>query len=69
MLLREVTVSTHLCPRCGGKLVGDNNKLFCKEHGAFFLYGPHLLVRAPQHTAARAGSDLPMPWDTKPRRM
>ena len=45
---RQIDMTIRNCPDCGGKLSSDQDLLYCKEHGAFFVYGPQLLVRAPR---------------------
>ncbi len=65
MFEREVHAETTTCPECGATLVHERDLLICKEHGAFFAYGPQLLVRAP-HTAKPANPLLP--WETRTRR-
>ena len=63
MLEREVSngAHVHVCPTCGAKLVKDGNLLVCADHGAFFAYSPHLLVRAPGNSPALP--DARMPWE------
>jgi uncharacterized Zn finger protein (UPF0148 family) len=54
------------CPRCGAALARDNGVLRCEAHGAFFTYGPQLLVRVP-HSNGKL-SDTALPWEgRKPR--
>ena len=66
MFKRETRVESLTCPECGAELSQDRDLLHCKEHGAFFIYGPQLLVRTPS-TSAKA-ADAPMPWETRTRR-
>ena len=58
------TMQPHSCPECGMRLVQDGDVLVCANHGAFFAYGPHLLVRAAQ--AQPQPPRVPMPWDVAP---
>jgi hypothetical protein len=62
MFQRESRVENYKCPDCGGKLVSERDLLLCKEHGAFFAYGPQLLVRVAQPSGKAADSLLP--WET-----
>lgn len=64
MLQREVSngAQDYVCPTCGNRLAQDGELLTCPEHGAFFAYGPHLLVRAPSKNVRT--QDAPMPWET-----
>ena len=48
MYARQMDMTTHSCPDCGTKLSSDRDLLYCKDHGAFFVYGRQLLVRAPK---------------------
>lgn len=60
---REVSNGTqvHACPMCGTLLVRDGDLLTCSQHGAFFAYGPQLVVRAPaQHVRLQ---NAPLPWE------
>lgn len=50
-----------LCPSCGEELAAEGDLLRCERHGAFFSYGPRLLVRVSQQQAEAA--EL-MPWQT-----
>jgi hypothetical protein len=50
------------CPDCGGKLSSERDLLICNEHGAFFTYGPQLLVRAPRPASKPA--EPSMPWES-----
>ncbi len=67
MVQRETWVATPTCPDCGAKLTIDRDLLLCEEHGAFFAYGPMLLVRAPR--PAPKGSEVQLPWETPRTRM
>jgi uncharacterized Zn finger protein (UPF0148 family) len=58
--------TTEKCPACAAALTRDNGTLRCEQHGAFFAYGPHLLVRVPRVNGKL--SETPMPWESrKPR--
>jgi hypothetical protein len=61
MLHQELKDITYTCPNCGNKLARDHDLLRCENHGAFFTYGPQLLVRAPRTNAKR--SDTLLPWE------
>jgi hypothetical protein len=67
MLHREVSanLSAPVCPSCGGKLSNERGLLVCAQHGSFFAYGPHLLVRAPHKGSEERG--VPMPWENAER--
>jgi hypothetical protein len=49
------------CPSCGEPLVIAGDLLRCARHGAFFCYGPRLLVRVSQPEPEAA---VLMPWQT-----
>ena len=61
MFQRQIQQDVLVCPDCGGKLSPERELLICNEHGAFFVYGPQLLVRAPR--PATKPSEPPMPWE------
>lgn len=61
MVQRELRTETRACPECGQKLTHERDMFLCREHGAFFAYGPQLLVRAPG-TVVRA-SEIALPWE------
>ena len=61
MFQREINPERLTCPDCGGKLSLELDLLYCKEHGAFFAYGPQLLVRAP-HQGSKP-SEVQLPWE------
>lgn len=61
MVQREMRVQSQICPDCGGKLSVERDLFLCKEHGAFFAYGPQLLVRAPRADAESTNALLP--WE------
>ncbi|KAB8140827.1 hypothetical protein F8S13_21485 [Chloroflexia bacterium SDU3-3] len=63
MLQRETpnTPQVYLCPTCACKLHAEGELLVCAKHGAFFAYGPHLLVRAP--SKAPRVQEASMPWE------
>ena len=60
MVQRELRVNTYTCPDCGNKLASERDLLHCKEHGAFFAYGPQLVVRAPRQNTK---GEVLMPWE------
>jgi hypothetical protein len=55
------------CPDCGGKLSPERDLLICQEHGAFFVYGSQLLVRAPRPASKPA--EPSMPWESARTRL
>ena len=59
MFKREM-VTTHICPECNQGLRTEGQELRCAEHGAFFAYGPQLLVRCP---APEQPASTLMPWE------
>ena len=61
MLMQEQITTTYVCPSCGKRLVNDHGTLRCSEHGAFFAYGPQLLVRAPEPEQRFQNPTLP--WE------
>ena len=61
MFSRQIDVESRTCPACGSKLAGDRDLFHCKEHGAFFPYGPQLLVRAPRKDIKLP--DTLLPWE------
>jgi hypothetical protein len=61
MLQQELKDIMYTCPNCGSKLVRDQELLRCESHGAFFAYGPQLLVRAPRANTRR--SEVLLPWE------
>lgn len=63
MFKRELVSESQVCPDCGAKLSQERDLLVCKEHGAFFAYGPQLLVRAPQSMTKSAEAALP--WENR----
>jgi hypothetical protein len=50
-----------VCPTCGEQLRRDGDVLRCDKHGAFFLYGPRLLVAVANRNTTQAPL---MPWQT-----
>lgn len=54
------------CPACGSQLTSERDLLRCDQHGEFFAYGPHLLVRAPRN--ADRLPDTLLPWENGVRR-
>lgn len=62
MLQRQkIQQETLVCPDCGGKLSPERDLLICDEHGAFFIYGAQLLMRAS--APASKPPEPPMPWE------
>ncbi|HEU4321755.1 MAG TPA: hypothetical protein VFS21_01270 [Roseiflexaceae bacterium] len=61
MFRREHVQATMVCPTCGTTLTHEQGMLWCAEHGAFFAYGPQLLVRAPRQPARPQSHE--MPWE------
>jgi hypothetical protein len=61
MSTEKPEVRSNTCPSCGAQLVVEGELLRCAEHGAFFIYGRHLLVRVPRQGASEAPL---MPWQT-----
>ena len=55
------------CPDCGGKLLPERELLICDQHGAFFKYGPQLLVRASRPAAKPV--EPSMPWESARARL
>ena len=67
MFQRQTQKEVLICPDCGGRLSPERDLLICHEHGAFFVYGPQLLVRAPRSAAKPA--EAAMPWESARKRM
>lgn len=65
MFKRETLVDAPLCPECGARLAQERDLLLCKEHGAFFVYGANVLVRAPGATTR--ATDAALPWEPRPQ--
>ena len=63
MFKRETQAESQICPDCGVRLEQERELFMCKEHGAFFAYGPQLLVRAPR-PATKAG-EAALPWENQ----
>ncbi len=61
MFEREAQATGPICPDCGAKLSQERDLLLCQEHGAFFAYGPQLLVRAPR--PAMKSAEPSLPWE------
>jgi hypothetical protein len=61
MFQRQIHHEILACPDCGAKLSSERDLLICKEHGAFFTYGPQLLVRAPRPLSKPV--EASMPWE------
>ena len=66
MVGRDTTPGPRKCPDCGNKLAIERDLFHCKEHGAFFTYGPQLLVRAPRQSTRLP--DVLLPWENHPIR-
>jgi hypothetical protein len=62
MFQRESDTRAYTCPDCGSKLTIERDLLHCKSHGAFFAYGPQLLVRAASENGKR--HEPLMPWES-----
>ena len=62
MFQHQMQQEVLVCPDCGGKLSPERELLICNEHGAFFIYGSQLLVRAPRPAGKPA--EPPMPWES-----
>jgi hypothetical protein len=67
MFQRQIQHEPLDCPDCGGKLLRERDLLICDQHGAFFMYGPQLLVRAPRPVTKPA--EPSMPWENAPARL
>ena len=63
MFQRESDVRAYTCPDCGSKLTRERDLLRCENHGAFFAYGPQLLVRAPRENGKHF--EPLMPWENQ----
>jgi hypothetical protein len=63
MVQREFSTTEYECPVCNKKLIKDDTMLRCEMHGAFFAYGPHLLVRVPEKNANHSSPLLP--WERR----
>ena len=50
------------CPACGQVMDESDGAFICAEHGAWFSYGPVLLVRAPRVEDLSLGH-FSMPWE------
>jgi hypothetical protein len=61
MFQREINGGVYTCPDCGSKLVRERDQLHCEKHGAFFAYGPQLLVRVPRDSIHPP--DVLLPWE------
>jgi hypothetical protein len=62
MFQRELNSENLMCPECGAKLATERDLYVCKDHGAFFAYGPQLLVRAPR-PSLKQPADSVLPWE------
>jgi|RhiMetdeSRZDD1v2_1073273.scaffolds.fasta_scaffold1346939_1 hypothetical protein len=63
MFQQESDTRAYNCPDCGSKLIRERDLLCCERHGAFFAYGPQLLVRAPRENGKH--HELLMPWENQ----
>ena len=54
--------TSHMCPICGQALAEGDGFWVCADHGKWYLYGAHLLVRAPS-AEAKATERVVMPWE------
>lgn len=61
MFQRENDTRAYTCPDCGSKLARERDLLCCQSHGAFFAYGPQLLVRAPRENGKH--HETVLPWE------
>ena len=59
----SITPRIPICPQCDKTLQCDNDVLCCDEHGVFFRYGPHLIVRCAPELQAQPILTL-LPWET-----
>lgn len=57
--VRAAAAEAATCPSCGEPLATEGRLLRCAEHGAFFRYGPRLLVHAPSE---READEPLLPW-------
>jgi hypothetical protein len=67
MFQRQIQQEVLVCPDCSDKLSQERELLICNQHGAFFLYGPQLLVRASRPTAKPIEPSLP--WESARARL
>jgi hypothetical protein len=67
MVQRQIQTESQICPECGMRLSPERDLLFCREHGAFFTYGPQLLVRAAR-PATKPG-EATLPWESPRTRL
>lgn len=61
MFEQQLSNEPHFCPQCDQKLIQRETDLVCPEHGVFFMYGQHLLVRSPRKDDDKG--QLPLPWE------
>lgn len=66
MFARQLDATARTCPDCGSLLASERELFRCAEHGAFFTYGPRLLVRVPQ-AAAKPPTPV-LPWENQSMR-
>ena len=55
-------IVSHKCPLCGQELSESDDFFVCADHGNWYFYGAHLLVRAPS-AEAKAIERVAMPWE------
>ena len=67
MFERQIQHEVLVCPDCSGKLLPERELLICNQHGAFFMYGPQLLVRASR--PATKPAEPSMPWESARARL
>jgi hypothetical protein len=67
MFQRQIQHEVLVCPDCGGKLLPERELLICNQHGAFFMYGPQLVVRASRPTTKPVEPE--MPWESARARL
>lgn len=60
---------TQVCPECQKSLEFEAGLFHCGEHGDFFSYGSHLLVRAALPEEQTGSPEHLMPWEKMRDRM
>ncbi|HWQ13271.1 MAG TPA: hypothetical protein VNL77_10745 [Roseiflexaceae bacterium] len=65
-MAHRTALMTDVCPKCSATLTRENGILRCEAHGAFFKYGPQLLVRLPWMNGKLAETLLP--WENRKAR-
>ena len=63
MVQREIDDRSYTCPDCGARLSKERDLLRCESHGAFFAYGPQLLVRVLRENGKHY--ETLMPWESQ----